>query len=317
MYNSLYSGDDKVVDFADKKFPNYSVSKPEHDARKEAWTDSGSELKGSIKNLLASPDFESAIKELTSNRAFAGTQHAFAGMQRAFDLYNDGSFLCAHDFTDVPFGAVSTVAKAGCLAFTSYHMLRFLGFQVNFKKLVDSITSNGYRSWHFTGDKPHRTYTKASATDFTLDELKSNYPNWDKMQSCSSLNEAFELLGEPVGVGGANAYFDNLICYINPSVELYTATRLKNVKDIFSNLGIGTPIPISVNNAIYYDDANKSGGHYVLLVGVNGDKFAIVDSNERTLSFVPIKQVFEAMVVPTDPCLIFAINAKLLAYPDD
>ena len=317
MYNSLYSGDDKVVDFADKKFPNYSVSKPEHDARKEAWTDSGSELKGSIKNLLASPDFESAIKELTSNRAFAGTQHAFAGMQRAFDLYNDGSFLCAHDFTDVPFGAVSTVAKAGCLAFTSYHMLRFLGFQVNFKKLVDSITSNGYRSWHFTGDKPHRTYTKASATDFTLDELKSNYPNWDKMQSCSSLNEAFELLGEPVGIGGANAYFDNLICYINPSVKLYTDTRLKTVKDIFSNLGIGTPIPISVNNAIYYNDATKSGGHYVLLVGVNGDKFAIVDSNKRTLSFVSIKQVFEAMVVPTDPCLIFAINAKLLAYPDD
>ena len=136
MYNSLYPGDDNVVDFADKEFPNYSVSKPEHDARKEAWTDSGSELKGSIKSLLASPDFESAINELTSDRTFAG-------MQRAFDLYNDGSFLCAHDFTDVPFGAVSTVAKAGCLAFTSYHMLRFLGFQVNFKKLVDSITSNG------------------------------------------------------------------------------------------------------------------------------------------------------------------------------
>lgn len=310
MYNSLYPGDDNVVDFADKKFPNFTVSKPEHDARKEAWTDSGSKLKASINDFLASPDFEAAIKEKTSNRTFAG-------MQRAFDLYDDGSFLCAYDFANLPFGAVSTVAKAGCLAFTSYHMLRFLGFQVNFKKLVASITSNGYRSWNFTKTMSYRAYTKASATDFTLDELKSNYPDWDKMQSCSSLNEAFELLGEPVGVGGANAYFDNLICYINPSVELYTATRLKNVKDIFSNLGIGTPIPISVNNAIYYDDANKSGGHYVLLVGVNGDKFAIVDSNERTLSFVPIKQVFEAMVVPTDPCLIFAINAKLLAYPDD
>lgn len=310
MYNSLYSGDDKVVDFADKEFPNYSVSKPEHDVRTEAWKDSGSKLKASIKDFLASPDFEAAIKKQTSNRTFAG-------MQRAFDLYDDGSFLCAYDFANIPFGAVSTVAKAGCLAFTSYHMLRFLGFQVNFKKLVASITSNGYRSWNFTKTMSSRAYTKASATDFTLDELKSNYPDWDKMQSCSSLNEAFELLGEPVGVGGANAYFDNLICYINPSVELYTNTRLKNVKDIFSNLGIGTPIPISVNNAIYYDDANKSGGHYVLLVGVNGNKFAIVDSNERTLSFVPIKQVFEAMVVPTDPCLIFAINAKLLAYPDD
>ena len=310
MYNSLYPGDDNVVDFADKEFPNYSVSNPEHDARKEAWKDSGSKLKASINDFLASPDFEAAIKEQTSNRAFAG-------MQRAFDLYDDGSFLCAYDFANIPFGAVSTVAKAGCLAFTSYHMLRFLGFQVNFKKLVASITSNGYRSWNFTKTMSSRAYTKASATDFTLDELKSNYPNWDKMQSCSSLNEAFELLGEPVGIGGANAYFDNLICYINPSVKLYTDTRLKTVKDIFSNLGIGTPIPISVNNAIYYDDANKSGGHYVLLVGVNGDKFAIVDSNERTLSFVPIKQVFEAMVVPTDPCLIFAINAKLLAYPDD
>lgn len=310
MYNSLYPGDDNVVDFADKEFPNYSVSNPEHDARKEAWKDSGSKLKASINDFLASPDFEAAIKEQTSNRTFAG-------MQRAFDLYDDGSFLCAYDFANIPFGAVSTVAKAGCLAFTSYHMLRFLGFQVNFKKLVASITSNGYRSWNFTKTMSSRAYTKASATDFTLDELKSNYPNWDKMQSCSSLNEAFELLGEPVGIGGANAYFDNLICYINPSVKLYTDTRLKTVKDIFSNLGIGTPIPISVNNAIYYDDANKSGGHYVLLVGVNGDKFAIVDSNERTLSFVPIKQVFEAMVVPTDPCLIFAINAKLLAYPDD
>ena len=310
MYNSLYPGDDNVVDFADKKFPNFTVSKPEHDARKEAWTDSGSKLKASINDFLASPDFEAAIKKQTSNRTFAG-------MQRAFDLYDDGSFLCAYDFANIPFGAVSTVAKAGCLAFTSYHMLRFLGFQVNFKKLVASITSNGYRSWNFTKTMSSRAYTKASATDFTLDELKSNYPNWDKMQSCSSLNEAFELLGEPVGIGGANSYFDNLICYINPSVKLYTDTRLKTVKDIFSNLGIGTPIPISVNNAIYYDDANKSGGHYVLLVGVNGDKFAIVDSNERTLSFVPIKQVFEAMVVPTDPCLIFAINAKLLAYPDD
>ena len=310
MYNSLYPGDDNVVDFADKKFPNFTVSKPEHDARKEAWTDSGSKLKASINDFLASPDFEAAIKKQTSNRTFAG-------MQRAFDLYDDGSFLCAYDFANIPFGAVSTVAKAGCLAFTSYHMLRFLGFQVNFKKLVASITSNGYRSWNFTKTMSSRAYTKASATDFTLDELKSNYPNWDKMQSCSSLNEAFELLGEPVGIGGANSYFDNLICYINPSVKLYTDTRLKTVKDIFSNLGIGTPIPISVNNAIYYDDANKSGGHYVLLVGVNGEKFAIVDSNERTLSFVPIKQVFEAMVVPTDPCLIFAINAKLLAYPDD
>ena len=310
MYNSLYSGDDNVVDFADKKFPNYSVSKPEHDARTEAWKDSGSKLKASIKDFLALPDFEAAIKEQTSNRAFAG-------MQRAFDLYNDGSFLCAYDFANVPFGAVSTVAKAGCLAFTSYHMLRFLGFQVNFEELVDSITSNGYRSWNFTKNKSHRAYTKASARDFTLDELKSNYPNWDKMQSCSSLNEAFELLGEPFGIGGANAYFDNLICYLHPSIKIYEDTRLKNVNDIFYNLEIGTPIPISVNNAIYYDDANKSGGHYVLLVGVNGDKFAIVDSNERTLSFVPIKQVFDAMVVSTDPCLIFAINAKLLAYPDD
>ena len=310
MYNSLYSGDDNVVDFADKKFPNYSVSKPEHDARTEAWKDSGSKLKASIKDFLALPDFEAAIKEQTSNRAFAG-------MQRAFDLYDDGSFLCAYDFANVPFGAVSTVAKAGCLAFTSYHMLRFLGFQVNFEELVDSITSNGYRSWNFTKNKSHRAYTKASARDFTLDELKSNYPNWDKMQSCSSLNEAFELLGEPVGIGGANAYFDNLICYINPSIRIYKDTRLNNVDDIFYNLEFCTPIPISVNNAIYYDDANKSGGHYVLLVGVNGDKFAIVDSNERTLSFVPIKQVFDAMVVSTDPCLIFAINAKLLAYPDD
>lgn len=310
MYNSLYPGDDNVVDFADKEFPNFTVSEPEHKARTKAWKDSGSKLKASINDFLASPDFEAAIKEQTSNRTFAG-------MQRAFNLYDDGSFLCAYDFANVPFGAVSTVAKAGCLAFTSYHMLRFLGFQVNFKKLVDSITSNGYRSWHFTGDKPHRTYTKASARDFTLDELKSNYPDWDKMQSCSSLNEAFELLGEPVGIGGANAYFDNLICYLHPSIMIYADTRLKNVDDIFYNLEIGTPIPISVNNAIYYGDANKSGGHYVLLVGVNGNKFAIVDSNQRTLSFVPIKQVFEAMVVPTDPCLIFAIDAELLAYPDD
>ena len=310
MYNSLYSGDDKVVDFADKKFPNYSVSKPEHDARTKAWKESGSELKGSIKRLLASPDFESAIKEQTSNRTFAG-------MQRAFDLYDDGSFLCAYDFANLPFGAVSTVAKAGCLAFTSYHMLRFLGFQVNFKKLVASITSNGYRSWYFTGDKSHCVHTKASAKDFTLDELKSKYSNWYEMQSCSSLNEAFELLGEPVGVGGVNAYFDNLICYINPCIELYEDTRLKNVTNIFYNLEIGAPIPISVNNAIYYGNSAKSGGHYVLLVGVNGDKFAIVDSNKRDLSFVPIKQVFEAMIVSTDPCLIFAIDAELLTNPDD
>lgn len=310
MYNSLWQGDDKVVDYADKEFPNYSVSGSEHKARKKTWTKYGSELKESIESFLASPDLESAIKKHTLDRSFAGTQ-------RAFDLYKDGSFLCAYDFTDIPFGAVSTVAKAGCLAFTSYHMLRFLGFQVNFKKLVDSIASNGYRSWHFTGDKPHRTYTKVSAKDFTLDELKSNYPNWDEIQSCSNLNEAFELLGEPVGIGGANAYFDNLICYIDPSIRLYKDTRLKDVDDIFYNLEIGAPIPISVNNAIYYGNSAKSGGHYVLLVGVNGDKFAIVDSNKRHLSFVPIKQVFEAMVVPTDPCLIFAIDAEFLAYPDD
>lgn len=284
-------------------FPKYSVSTSEHLKRKEVWKQSGKNLKSSIEDFLNSPDCKIAIN-----------RNSTLGILKSQRFSHE--FLYAHDeqFKNMPFGATNTVEKAGCLAFSSYHLLKFFYYKVSFEDVVKSIVSNGFRSWRFTKDPFKKTLTVPSVSSLSFKDILELYRNYDKVQRCLNINEALSVLGEPIGIGGTLAYFDALVTYLNPSVDLYSSqTRLQNIEDIFINLHKGCPIPIRVDNGIFYDKSSKAGGHYVLWLGIKDAKAIIIDSEHQGFSEIPIKRVLQSMITTSDPCLVAAINTLPLS----
>lgn len=90
------------------------------------------------------------------------------------------------------------------------------------------------------------------------------------------------------GAGSEYSLFDN------------NATTIQEVQDIFKYLQKGYPITLLVNNAIYHNDENRKGNHFVTLIGIDENQnLIIMDGNLITNSNEPetalIKKNFRKM----------------------
>ena len=278
-------------------FFHFNVCPKEHEMRKSFHQRSGDSLAITIRELLASND-----------KKYLNSIHQNTLLAKAILLANSDSFVKASDYKDIPFGAVSTLEKAGCLAFLSYHILLFSKIEtLSIEDLTNIISTKGYRMWRFEKDKK-----SLNIPTISLPVLKEIFP--EKLSSCSSLDEVYEILGNAVGIGGSMFFIDNLIEYFSSSkTQKYQLTRLWSFDEILNNLSHGIPVPVRVNNSIYLNDPNKKEGHYVLLVGIDQGYAFIIDSNfDKTncLATCPIRDFLEAVI--HNPGLIAAWNISNL-----
>ncbi len=278
-------------------FFHFNVCPEEHHMRKSFHQRAGNSLAISIKKLLSS-----------NNKKYLGSIHQNTLLAKAIELGYNNYFVKASDYKDVPFGAVSTLEKAGCLAFLSYHILLFSKVEtLSIEDLTNIISTKGYRMWRFENNPKILNIPTLSLPD--LKEIFS-----EELSSCSSLDEVYEILGKPVGIGGSMFFIDNLIEYFSRSqTKKYQLTRLWNFDEILHNLSKGIPVPVRVNNSIYLNDPRKKEGHYVLLVGIDQGYAFIIDSNfNKTgcLTPCPIRDFLEAVI--HNPGLIAAWNISNL-----
>lgn len=199
----------------------------------------------------------------------------------------------AKNYGTVPFGAVNTVEKAGCICFVSYYLLQkyVKDLRMSFLEWVDEVVEKGYRTWKYS--KYPATF---SSPKVDLEETKKRFAGFEDISDCDTEEQLFEKLGEPVGIGGSVFLMDNLIsCLSEGKVKAVKHTRIQTVTGIINNLKRNFWVPLRVNNAIYHGDPNHTGGHYVTLYGVKDGNALVWDSSIGDVK-LPFKTLMEAAV---------------------
>ena len=85
---------------------------------------------------------------------------------------------------------------------------------------------------------------------------------------------------KPIGICGSSYFLDNLLKEIFVyDIDIYNNTRIHSFEQLISNLKEGFPIPMRVENSIYYNDPQKIGGHYVVLYGFHDGLAYVADSS--------------------------------------
>jgi len=194
-----------------------------------------------------------------------------------------------------PFGAVNTVEKSACVAFIGKMILDFYGFDISMEELLVKIENKGYRMWKL--EKKAKTLNIPFAE---VSAIKKQFHEDDPIQKCNTLEDIYELYGEPIGIGGSMFVIDNIIesIAIKP-VRLYNDTRIHSVHQLLWNLINGIPVPIRVQNSIYHDDPTRKEGHYVMLIGISCGNAIVLDSSYdfgNGINILPAKQLFKAML---------------------
>lgn len=213
----------------------------------------------------------------------------------------------AEMYKEMPFGAANTVEQAGCVCFVSYYFLRdyngYSGYcDFSFEEWVNEVVQKGYRAWKFR-DYPG-TFTSPK---IDIEEVKRRFASKVDLTCCDTEEDLIAKLGPAEGIGGSMFLLDNVISILSENKESQSVwdTRLTSVNDIMENLSYDLYVPIRVNNAIYHNDPNRAGGHYVILYGVEDGKALIWDSSVGDVE-LPFKTLMEAAV--KDKNLIAAWN---------
>ncbi len=97
---------------------------------------------------------------------------------------------------------------------------------------------------------------------------------------------------------GCVFFLDELIALVaNDNTVPYTNTRLKHIEQIKKNIKYGVPVPMYVCDNLYYNNSELTGGHYVILIGLEHDMATIVDSNsENGIVNIPALQLYSSAV---------------------
>ena len=133
-------------------------------------------------------------------------------------------------YSNLPYGKISTIGQAGCGPLAVEYALRLLGFTFNFKDIVSECVDKNYRDYIY--------------------------------------NDNDEIID---GSGTKYSLFSNI------------ATELYNLDELLYFLEKGCPITILIQNSIYHDYENRSGNHFVTLIGIDSSQNAILmDGNKIT-----------------------------------
>ena len=191
---------------------------------------------------------------------------------------------------DYSFGAVNTLQDAGCIVFAAKYLLDFYGIQYSsVVELADEIASKNYRCWRF------ENFPKVfSSYEATIEDAKQVLPD-DCNANC--LEEAIDITGKIVGIGGRHVLFDNIIAEVN-AIKQIEDTRIVKIEEAINILERGGFVPMRVENSTYHGNPTKTGGHFITLTAIENNMARVLDSSEiygmRTL---PAKQLFQAATV--------------------
>lgn len=273
----------KTTRFED--FPHCQVSPDAHAKRKKITTDASKSMLASIEDVLSNSYKLESIQQL-DYRALVFIAEELAA-QGAFALGNDPRWK------DRLFGAVNTIEKSACVAFTGYNLLTLAGkdYFDNFLDFVDLVVKRGYRQWRYTklGFRDVLDFPEDS-----LDTAMLAFPESREILNCESLDELHDIVGEPVGIGGSAYFIDEAIAFYSADhlqVEAYQQTRLWTFEQVLACLDRACAVPLRLQG--------EKEGHYVLLIGIH-DGCAILVDNSVTehggLAYMPIKQFLEAII---------------------
>ena len=270
-------------------------SPSEHQARKQIYSESARDLRTSILSMLGREN----LKDFLSN-----------GNYPLLDVIKTrNQFALANDprWKDKRFGAVGLMGQAGCLVYATYNMLylaNMIDEETSVPAIQKTVESKGYRMWRFSDREEALNWPEV-----TLDKIKAKYSEMECVQKCTSVEDAETILGKPRGIGGSMYFLDEVIA-IAFKMKAYDDTRIWTTLRLIDNLQMGIPVPIRVNNRIYWNTEDMKGGHYTILVGFDQDGNAVlVDSHyEEGIYKCPYDRFFKAVV--QDPGHISAWNLR-------
>ena len=270
-------------------------SPSEHQARKQIYSESARDLRTSILSMLGREN----LKDFLSN-----------GNYPLLDVIKTrNQFALANDprWKDKSFGAVGLMGQAGCLVYATYNMLylaNMIDEETSVPAIQKTVESKGYRMWRFSDREEALNWPEV-----TLDKIKAKYSEMECVQKCTSVEDAETILGKPRVIGGSMYFLDEVIA-IAFKMKAYDDTRIWTTLRLIDNLQMGIPVPIRVNNRIYWNTEDMEGGHYTILVGFDQDGNAVlVDSHyEEGIYKCPYDRFFKAVV--QDPGHISAWNLR-------
>lgn len=281
--------------------PYFNVSSEEHRARTQAHLISGEYLKQSIESLR--------LSEL-------------AKLNVQMQLPDAICMAANPKWADRKFGAVNTISHSGCICFAAKIILDLPAFQkfyghVSMEEIFSEVETKGYRMW-----KLEKIPKALNISNPTVESLKEIFHDNEDICACNTLEEIYSVAGHPVGIGGSAFFLDYLIAQpfehaetgdsFHMPVLIGSQTRTLSIDQIVTNIASGYPVPIRVNNSIYWDDPFMRDGHYVVLFGFENDEAIVVDSSFNYCAGVrkiPIIQLFRAILA--DDNLIGAWNCNL------
>lgn len=217
------------------------------------------------------------------------------------------------DAEQTPFGPVGTLKQSGCVVYVSYYILK------HYKKIPDlysvyewckTVAKAGYRSWRFSKYPEHRFFT----SELDVDEVKNKLLNFiPEIADCTTPDELITILGSLEGVGGSMYLIDNLIVQLaeenGKHFKAVKDTRLTSIDGIIKNLKNDTMVPIRVNNSLYHNDPEKTGGHYITIFGLVRNNVHVFDSSVG-MKTLPFEKVIKAAMV--DESLIAAWDLSII-----
>lgn len=288
--------------------PEFTVSPEEHAKRNN-------------NHQNACKDFVESVKQLSGNYSI------FDDLECGAELPDMVPFASNPKWKDLPFGAANTCGNASCSALQAKVVLNFLDSVSSDKRIfadlnpsvldvIYELTHKGYRSWKLANKSGTMIAPVA-----TLEVIKKRFPDDDKIQKCQTLNEVFEKCGKPEGIGGSIFWLDNVIKLFgfDDSIEIAKQTRIHTVSKLINNLSHGIVVPIRVQNSVYLDEENHSGGQYVTWFRVENGMAVIVDTAKEgscCIYKLPVKQVIEAIVANPGMAVVWNVEPAYLALVD-
>lgn len=212
-----------------------------------------------------------------------------------------------------PFGAVNIVQNSACVCFVAKTILDTPVYQKKFGRIsMEDIfveaESKGYRLWKLSG----RNKTLSMATP-SVREIQKAFQDDKEIQECTTLEQIYSIAGRPVGIGGSMFFIDNIISSASKyKMSVGFDTRLRSVEEIVQNLKDGFYVPVRVENSVYHNDPTRKEGHYVTIVGLNGNTATVLDSSYDKyggVRVIPIMRLFAAMTAKEG--LVCAWNTRI------